>query len=70
MSSETVGTRIAALRRARGWTQHDLAAEVGVYRPLVSRWESGGATPSTPHFWALVEALDTSADYLWRGERP
>lgn len=28
-------------RRAKGWTQKDLAGKMGVKQSLVSRWESG-----------------------------
>lgn len=37
----SIGTAIRAAREARGWSQPDLAAKVGVARETVSRWETG-----------------------------
>lgn len=51
------GWRIRALRIARGMTQYDLAAEVGVSRPAVAQWESGHARPSSEHEARLREVL-------------
>lgn len=36
-----LGTRIATLRKAKGWTQKELAKRVRVSRPAVTQWESG-----------------------------
>ncbi len=67
----TFGKRVASLRRARGWTQGDLAAACrkhGVKLDVskVSHIESddprGGVSMST--MLALEAALDTSLDYL------
>ena len=34
-----IGERIAALRRAKGLTQEQLAAALGISAPAVSKWE-------------------------------
>ncbi len=39
--SRTLGGSIAALRKAKGLTQEQLAARVGVSAPAVSKWETG-----------------------------
>ena len=37
--SETVGQRLARLRKERGWTQVELAERVGIIQALVSDYE-------------------------------
>ena len=39
MGEETMGVRIARLRRERGMTQADLANQMGVTDKAVSKWE-------------------------------
>jgi transcriptional regulator with XRE-family HTH domain len=41
-----LGERIAALRKARNWTQADLAERVGVDTETISRFERGATLPS------------------------
>ncbi|HIX17772.1 MAG TPA: helix-turn-helix domain-containing protein [Candidatus Gemmiger faecavium] len=36
-----IGANIAALRRAKGLTQEQLAFRLGVSAPAVSKWETG-----------------------------
>ena len=56
----TFGQLIANARRAKGWTQPQLADAAGVSRPTISRWERdampGTAEPDTVR--ALCTALD------------
>lgn len=40
--------QIRAHRKAKGWTQAELAARIGVDRSLISRWERGDRLPSPP----------------------
>ena len=51
---------IARFRRLKGWTQTDLAQQLGVSLNTIQRWE-GGAQPRPRHFAKLVEALGVSA---------
>ena len=37
---------VKALRAKTGWTQEDLAREIGVSLSTVQRWESKGANPT------------------------
>jgi DNA-binding Xre family transcriptional regulator len=61
----TFGERIAVLRRRKGLTQQELAAQVGITQNTITRVETGmvkmlrGDTVA-----ALAKALGTSADYL------
>lgn len=40
-TSIQIGATISALRRARGLTQEQLADQLGVSAPAVSKWETG-----------------------------
>ena len=51
-------------RKARGWSQEELAARVCVSRQAVSKWETGDAMPDLPKLLALADALDISLDAL------
>ena len=51
-------------RKARGWSQEDLAERVQVSRQAVSKWETGDAMPDLPKLLALADALDISLDAL------
>lgn len=57
-------------RKARGWSQEDLAARVGVSRQAVSKWEMGDAAPDLQKLVALADALDMSLDTLCGREPP
>ena len=37
----TMGEKILNMRKARNWSQEELAERAGVSRQAVSRWESG-----------------------------
>ena len=70
----TMGEKILALRKARGWSQEELAERVGVTRQAVSRWESGTAKPDADKTISICDLFGVSADYLLRdnysGEGP
>ena len=40
------GMRIKYLRKLKGWSQEDLARELGVSFASVNRWENGKTKPS------------------------
>ena len=60
----TIGDKILNLRKARGWSQEELADRVGVTRQAVSRWELGSAKPDADKIVALCDLFSISADYL------
>ena len=43
---ENIAEQLKALRRQHGWSQEDLARELGVSFSTVNRWENGKAKPS------------------------
>ena len=64
----TMGEKILALRKARGWSQEELAERIGVTRQAVSRWESGAAKPDADKTIAVCDLFGVSADYLLRDQ--
>ena len=58
-----LGEKIRALRRARGWTQSELAGEE-ITRNMLSRIESGDALPSLPTLLYLADRFGISAGYF------
>lgn len=45
-SMENIAEQLKALRRQHGWSQEDLARELGVSFSTVNRWENGKTKPS------------------------
>lgn len=62
----TMGEKILKLRKARQWSQEELAEKIGVTRQAVSRWEAGSAKPDADKIIAVCELFGVSADYLLR----
>ena len=52
------------LRHGRGLSQEELAAQIGVSRQAVSKWETGEAMPDLNKLLALSDALGVSLDCL------
>lgn len=61
------GKRLYELRRGRGFSQEDLAAELGVTRQTVSKWEVGESTPDMAKLVAMGELFGISLDELVLG---
>ncbi|MEI3306945.1 MAG: helix-turn-helix transcriptional regulator [Dysosmobacter sp.] len=51
-------------RKARGLSQEELAARLGVSRQAVSKWETGEAAPDLSKLLALADALELPLDTL------
>jgi len=62
------GATIAALRRAKGMTQEQLAAALGVSAPAVSKWETDTTCPDVALLCPLARALGTNVDTLLQFE--
>ena len=65
--SETLGDRIARLRRALGWNQSDLAARVGCKPSQISKYERNAYEPRLATLTRLAAVFGTSTDYLLTG---
>ncbi len=69
MEKKTIGAFIAALRKARGMTQKDLAERLHVSDKTVSRWERDENDPDLALIPVLAEIFEVTCDELLRGER-
>jgi transcriptional regulator with XRE-family HTH domain len=61
---ETIGERMARLRRERGITQVELAEMLGIVQPMVSAYENGGLRLHGELIVELTKILDVTADQL------
>lgn len=69
MTRNSMGQFIAALRRAAGMTQQEVADRLGVSNKAVSRWERDECAPDLSLLPPLAELFGVSCDELLRGER-
>ena len=69
MEKKTIGGFIAALRKANGMTQKDLAVLLNVSDKTISRWERDDGAPDLAAIPAIAEIFDVTCDELLRGER-
>lgn len=58
--------KIIDLRKKNGWSQEELAAQLGVSRQAVSKWESTSSIPDLDKIIKLSEIFGVSTDYLLR----
>lgn len=61
---EGFGTRLAALRKAAGYTQQQLADEIGVSRRVIAYYEAESEHPPANLLVDLGRALNVSVDEL------
>ena len=69
MAKNSIGQFIAALRKASGMTQQDVADRLNVSNKAVSRWERDECAPDLTVIPALAEMFGVTCDELLRGER-
>ncbi len=62
------GEKLQLLRKARGWSQEELAQQINVSRQALSKWESGAAVADTENVIALSRLFGVSTDYLLLSE--
>ncbi len=60
--------KLVQLRKQNGYTQEQLAEQLGVSRQAVSRWEAGETTPEMSLLVKLCQIYGVSADYLINDE--
>lgn len=67
--AHSIGKTIAELRKAKGWTQIELAEKLNVSDKAVSKWESEGGFPEITQLPVLAKIFDVSIDYLMTGKK-
>jgi transcriptional regulator with XRE-family HTH domain len=65
----TLGDRITELRKAKAWSQSELAKKIGVSYTQMSRYEIKGVQPPANIINKLADALGTSIDFLISGDK-
>ena len=60
----TLGEKLQLLRRSRGLSQEQLAAELDVSRQAISKWECGDSTPDLDKLRAICTYFGVTTDYL------
>lgn len=56
------------LRKQKGYSQEELAYQLGISRQSVSKWESGMSTPELDRLIEIADLYEVSLDELIRGE--
>lgn len=69
MERKSMGTFIAALRKASGMTQQEVADILNVSNKTVSKWERDEGCPEIMMLPAISELFGITVDELLRGER-
>ena len=60
--------KIMELRKRSGWSQEDLAGQLGVSRQAVSKWESAASIPDLDKILKLSRLFGVSTDLLLKDE--
>ncbi len=69
MEKKTMGGFMAALRKAHGMTQKELAERLNVSDKTVSRWERDDGAPDLSLIPVIAEIFGVTCDELLRGQR-
>jgi transcriptional regulator with XRE-family HTH domain len=64
LGNETIGQRIAIIRKAKNLTQKELAQKIGITRALVSNYEIGRIRLYDEMVTRFAIALEVSADEI------
>lgn len=68
MDQSRMGAFISERRKAKGFTQSQLAEKLGITDKAVSKWETGRSMPDLSLFLPLCTLLDISLHELFAGE--
>ena len=59
-----ISKRITDLRKEKGWSQGELAKQIGASRDMIGKYERGENLPSIEMAVKLADAFEVSTDYL------
>ena len=62
------GDNLKTIRKAKGYTQEELAIKLNVVRQTVSKWEKGLSVPDADTLCKIADALETSISELLGSE--
>lgn len=68
MNQGKIGKFISECRKAKGWTQSQLAEKLGITDKAVSKWETGRSMPDLSLFTPLCNLLEITLNELLAGE--
>ncbi|MCI8892115.1 MAG: helix-turn-helix transcriptional regulator, partial [Eubacterium sp.] len=68
MNQIKIGTFICERRKAKGWTQRQLAEKLEITDKAISKWETGRSMPDLSLFMPLCTLLDVTLNELFAGE--
>ena len=60
--------KIISLRKKEGWSQEELAEQLGVSRQAVSKWESARSVPDMDKLLTMSRIFGVTTDYLLKDE--
>lgn len=60
--------KIITLRKKEGWSQEELASQLGVTRQSVSKWEGAQSVPDLDKVVQMSRLFGVSTDYLLKDE--
>lgn len=66
---ESLGQRIARLRKSKGLTQEELGDKVGISSQAVSKWETDASVPDIMLLVKIANIFDITVDELLGNER-
>lgn len=69
MEKKSIGSFMAALRKAHGMTQQEVADRLNVSNKTISKWERDESHPEITLIPVIAEIFNVTADEILRGER-
>jgi transcriptional regulator with XRE-family HTH domain len=60
----SIGERITQLRKAKNWSQDELAKEVESSRVMIGKYERGDNSPSIEVLLKLAKSFNVSVDFM------